>query len=119
MSSFAILGDDISVTAGSGTYRAYSMSVDKVGNEVGARAFEDAAGEKAIVMIDKSTNLTVNFRDNILGVFDVDDVVTVTIVIATVSTSYNVKVTNVKGNGAKDGIADFSISATVVPTVSA
>lgn len=116
---FAITGDDISVTAGGQAHRAYSITINRGANQVSARAFVDDPDEEAIVLVSKFTDITIAFRDDISAIFDVGDEVAVATTFDSVSKSYTVKVTSAVKMGTVDGIADFSFTGRVLPTVSA
>lgn len=113
---YAITGDDISVTAGSATHRAYSITINRGANQVSARAFEDDPEEEAIVLVTKFTDLTIAFRDDVSDTFEIGDEVTIATQFDTVSKSYNAKVVSSVKQGTVDGIADFSVNFRVLPS---
>lgn len=112
---YAITGDDITVTCGGAAHRAYNISINRGANQVSARAFVDDPDEEAIVLTSKFTDITINFRDDVSGTFDVGDTVLVATVFDTISKSYSVKVTSAVKQGTVDGIADFSFTGRVLP----
>lgn len=116
MGTYAISGSaEVDVTVGGQTYRAYTYSLNKGGNSVSARAFVDDPDDEAIVMTSKFRDLSIGFRNDITDVFDVDDVVEVSVTLATETYTYSCKITAVNTGAAVDGIADFSITARVLP----
>lgn len=115
MAFYAYTGDDIGVTINSVTYRAYRFNYTKSGNAVGARAYEDAPGDEAIVMANKFQDVEVGFRENVLDAFEIGDTCTISLTVSSASLSGSFKITNVNGANTVDGIADFSITARRLP----
>jgi len=115
---YAITGEDITVSVGGATHRAYSITINRGANQVSARAFEDDPLEEAVVLVTKFTDITINFRDDVSGSFDVGDEVAIATAFDTVVKSYTAKVTSQVKSGTVDGIADFSFNARVLPTTS-
>lgn len=113
--TYGIVGEDISVTVGSETYRAYSVSVNHNGNSVSARAFVDAPDEEAIVITSRSTDITLNFR--FPPSLEVDDTVTLNITFGNDTSTYSAKVVSAVKSGTVDGVADFSANFRVLPGV--
>jgi len=114
-SIYAITGEDITVTVGGAAHRAYSITINRGANQVSARAFVDDPEEEAIVLVTKFTDITINFRDDVSGAFDVGDEVTIATTFDTVVKSYTAKVVSQVKSGTVDGIADFSFNARVLP----
>ena len=112
---YAITGDDIVVTAGGASHRAYSITINRGANQVSARAFEDDPDEEAIVLVTKFTDVTISFRDDVSGTFDLGDEVAIATTFDTVSASYTAKVVSTVKTGVVDGIADFSVNFRVLP----
>lgn len=115
---YAITGDDITVTAGGASHRAYNISINRGANQVSARAFEDAPDEEAIVLVTQFTDITVNFRDDVSAVFELGDEVAIVTTFDNVSKTYQAKVVSSVKTGSVDGIADFSVNFRVLPAVS-
>lgn len=113
---YALTGADITVTADGATHRAYAITVNRGGSQVGARAFEDDPDEEAIVLTTKYTDITVSFRDDISADFDLGDEVALITTFNEVSITYNVKITSTVKSGTADGIADFSFNCRVLPS---
>lgn len=118
MSDFAILADeDVSVTVGSETYRAYSVDIASTGSQIEARAFEDSPEETAVVIANKATELTLSFRFS--PGLTRGNVVTVNITIGADTYSYSATVTSARTVAAVGGVVDYQVTLRVNPSTGA
>ena len=116
MGDYGISGDEVAVTIGTGTYRCYDFKSDDSGTDIECPAFEDEAGEHAVITSASKTVVTFSCwgrfthkrGDEIAYTIDYGD--------ASPETG-TLKVTNVSRSGAKTDACRFVLTGTVIPTV--